>query len=87
MHETLKQGPLRPIADIAERRTGHRPVRQTGWRWIHAEEPLRAVFVRGRWMTTEAAFDDFLQRRSEAQLRPRSAGSDDADDLKEAGLI
>jgi len=88
MHETLSQGALAPVADVAEERTGHRPVRQTVWRWLREEPPLRGLFVDGRWKTTPAAFDDFLSRRSEAQLAKKVAPAEASDaDLKSAGLL
>lgn len=98
MHELLREGPLEPIPDVAERETGHRPSRQTGWRWriegVAGGIKLLCVPVGGIWKTTEAAFLDFLQKRADAMNTPpserRSAETPtEADDasLRSAGLL
>lgn len=92
MTDLLKQGDLGPIATIAHRIEGRRPSRPTVWRWtrkgVAGGVRLDAIHTSVGWMTTEAAFRDFLDRRTEAMLQPRETvppASDD--DLRASGLL
>lgn len=99
MNALLREGQLEPIDVIADRITGHRPSRQSMWRWrtegTAGEIKLACVPVAGGWKTTEAAFLDFLSRRADyanrppAERRATAEFPDDASDstLKEAGLL
>ncbi len=75
MTQLLENGELKPIGTIAKQITGQRPSRPTIWRWLRkgvaGGVTLDAVSVFNTWHTTEAAFRDFLRRRSEAMLRPQ----------------
>jgi hypothetical protein len=91
-NELLKTGELGPVETIAHRVTGTRPSRTTSWRWVKRGVGggirLPAILYLDRWMTTDAAFKDFLFRRTEAALKPRESippASDD--DLRAAGLL
>jgi hypothetical protein len=89
--ELLKNGELHPIANVAEKVAGKRPSRPCIWRWLRKGvrgEVLDGINVNGSWHTTEAAFRDFLARKSAAMLLPRETvppASDD--DLRAAGLL
>ena len=88
----LLKGDLRPVATIAERITGQRPSRPTIWRWLRkgvaGGVTLEAVPCNGAWLTTEAAFRDFLSRRATAALQPRETVPPvDDDDLRANGLL
>ena len=89
--ELLENGELEPIATIAQRITGQRPSRPTIWRWIRkgvaGGTKLPARFAMNVWRTTEAAFRDFLDRRSEAMLQPRETATVSDDDLRANGLL
>ncbi len=94
----LERDDLRPVAEIAQERTGKRPPPGTVWRWrlrgCHGAK-LEAVFVHGRWCTTAEAFADFIRRQTAAAINAREASDvdsgerDEATDrrLKKAGLI
>jgi hypothetical protein len=76
MHELLKCGKLEPIADVAQDYTGMRPSRCTNRRWVTKGTngvKLAAVLYLDRWLTTRAAFEDFLARRTAAALKPRES--------------
>jgi len=89
--DILQTGKLEPYADIVHRRTGKFPSHTSAWR--HCKKGLRggtlkcaAVFHNGTWMTTEAAFDQFLMRQTEAAQNASRSQDDDAA-LKKAGLM
>lgn len=94
MTDLLKQGELEPIGTVAERVLGDRPSRPTLWRWLRRGVAggikLEAVHALNGWRTTEAAFMNFLERRSEAMLQPRNPDlipEADDDTLRETGLL
>ncbi len=89
--ELLEAGELEPIATLAQRLTGQRPSRPTIWRWtrkgVAGGITLPARFAFNAWRTTEAAFRDFLDRRSEAMLQSETVPPATDDDLRAAGLL
>lgn len=90
-NELLETGELEPITTIAQRITGKRPSRPTIWRWLRkgvaGGVKLPARFAMNVWMTTEAAYRDFLDRRSEAMLATSEASPVSDDDLRANGLL
>lgn len=87
----LENGKLEPIGTVAQRCLGTRPSRPTIWRWtkkgVTGGIRLRAVFCDG-WRTTEAAFRDFLEKRTEAMLLDNEPVPDVSDDeLRANGLL
>ena len=92
----LLSGQLSPVSKVVETRTGKRPTPAAIWRWCRkglrgGTIKLEAIHNSGTWMTTPAAYDDFLRRQTEAAL----AESGDApeipdvsdDDLRAEGLL
>lgn len=90
-NDLLETGELGPVETIAYRVTGTRPSRTTTWRWVKRGVGggirLQAVLYLDRWMTTEAAFREFLHRRTEAALQPQTVPPASDDDLRAAGLL
>lgn len=87
----LEQGELRPYAEVYEERFGKSPSRVSAWR--HCKVGLRngalkldAIFCDGKWWTTAAAFNLFLNRQTEAAQNASRSQDDDAE-LKKAGLL
>ena len=93
----LEHDDLRPVADIAEKRTGKRPPPGCIWRWrrkgcrgVHLECYLYA----GVWHTTEKAFSAFILGQTAAAVDACRAAGRTTDRspttlqrLKDAGLL
>lgn len=89
--DVLQSGKLEPYTEIVHRRTGKYPSHTSAWR--HCKRGLRggtlkcaAVFHNGTWMTTQAAFDEFLIRQTEAAQSASRSQDDDAE-LRAKGLL
>lgn len=82
---------VRPVAHVAEKLSGKRPSPATVWRWVRKGVrggKLEAVFLRGVWQTTPAAFADFIRRQTAAALAPSAPDVDASDDaLKAMGIL
>lgn len=79
---------LRPIGDIAFEKTGKRPSPATQWRWLRRGcrgVVLNGSFIGGRWLTSEANFDAFIQGQTQKQLG-ESDSPDESAILAEYGL-
>jgi hypothetical protein len=89
MTTAVSDAPLRPIAKIAESRTGKRPAPATIWRWLRKGVrgvKLNGVLLGGSWLTTEADFDAFIEQQTAAALAPAMETATD-EELKAAGLL
>ncbi len=81
---------LRPIAKVAERRTGKRPSPATTHRWrlkgVRGVK-LNAVLLGGSWLCTEQDFDRFIEEQTAAALAPSAPQTATDDELRAAGLL
>jgi hypothetical protein len=80
---------LRPIAKIAESRTGKRPAPATVWRWIRKGvrgAKLDAKLLGGSWLCTDQDFDRFIAEQTAAALASSIETATD-DELREEGLL
>jgi hypothetical protein len=81
---------LAPVGQIAQDLTGKRSSPSTYWRQIKKGcrgGKLDAVFIRGIWYTTPAAYSDFIRRQTAAALisAPIEGPTDTA--LQAVGLL
>ena len=89
----ILNGKLESIPAVAFRRTGKRPSPPTCWRWhrigVGGGIKLQVVRHSGKWLTTEAAFDQFIADQTAAALGENAPEEDDTSDadLIAAGLL
>jgi hypothetical protein len=88
----LESDTLEPVSAIAKARTGKRPAPSTIWRWVRKGcrgVRLEAIQHSSVWMTTPAAFADFLRRQTDHALGPRESADDESLDeaLAAEGLL
>lgn len=80
----LQNDRLIPVQELCEARLGKRVSPPTLFRWIQRGNragKLEAVWIAGRWCTTEIAFADYMRRTTAAKLTsPAPADDADADD-------
>lgn len=76
----LETDELTPVAELCRKRLGRSISPATRWRWIkrgvRGGIRLEAVLVNGQWMTTPAAFAQFLREQTAAALRLPDVGDD-----------
>jgi hypothetical protein len=83
----LERDELVPIQELCRRQLGKRVSPATLWRWLQRGVKggkLEGVYAAGQWLTTPAAFADFLRRTTAAKLGQPIDASDD--ELAAAGL-
>ena len=88
----LLSGVLSHVAMIAKQRTGRKPSPATIWRWCKkglrgGSIRLQAIYHGGYWQTTDAAFNEFLKRQTDAALSQAPADDVSDDELRAAGLL
>lgn len=88
----LDRGQLARVSIIAERRTGRRPAPSTVWRWAQkglrgGQVRLACLFHSGAWMTTPAAFEQFIADQTRLQVETSSEHDVTDDELRAGGLL